>query len=1234
MLCFRNMAKCIINDKWYAERDSDINNESIRIVQAAAKLVKSEIRESLFETDQYPSNCHIEDKGCAKQWVPPLLQTFLGSIIGDEIKQIAIGHCIVQASRPRSVISPVLFGVGVTVDHMVGSKTLVQMLARLGLSITVDEVNKYKQSILQSVEEDLPASSPAAFTQWSADNVDHNIVTLDGLGTFHGMGLISMSVADSSLDTLPSGNFSEKPVKRLSRVKVADMVRGRGIPISYFTPPNVPALSLLKFKPINDVQSALCALPSMKLLLLWKIGWYFRGETDPRPNYSGYMQDISAGPHLPPGDIRMLPIIDMNPGDRSCILSTLLFISDQAKKLNIITPLVTFDQPLYIKAVEVITSLSLNVVCRMGVFHVIMSFLGSIGSVMSGSGLSEALECCYGPNAVLHMISGKAVARALRGHFLIDSALNILLLRTVLDTSVNSDSPGCITDADITDLRALYDSVTSKELDLPSLDTSECLRKLDSVLSAHTTMLSTVSRTARLWLQYMKYIDIVKTVLRAERLGDWNMHLLGISKMLNLFAATGHVQYAKCARLYLQNMLELPHTHAWLHEKLSSGHHSVRRSDRLWGGLSTDLLIEQVLMRAIKGRSGLTHGRGMSESVRLLWVHTLHKCASVHVALSRFTGFDITNDAMSHTELGKSRLSRDFTDLSKILEYFVQNCPFDVSDSRLRSISSGLVASDTDAITSDTADEVGSRIMVSMDDHAFTDVVLRKADQVRTLALLKKKIKINDNHVVIDSSILFNRLLLVMERSSEMKPCFSYELTAMPTSLFKDESLRKADKSQLAKYLTKSVDSSVANDFAGMYVMDGGCLLHRVKWRSDATYLQICMQYVDYIRNHYGANCIIVFDGYGNGPSTKDHEHYRRAKLSAPDIAIDEWKIAHRNQTAFLQNENNKKSFIDLLSIHFLKNNYTTHQACHDADTLIARTALDLASTNTPVTVVADDTDVLVLLVYHFKPEMADIFMMSEMTRVRSARISVIPVRAVCTAIGTKAVQQILVVHALSGCDTTSALYGIGKPSAFKKIVDFQDGLALSEIVGSETASIADVSQAGLRLLTMLYSGKQSDTLNHLRYVTYMHLIARSSTRPRPERLPPTERAAHFHVLRVHLQVVQWKSLMATNLDPENWGWKLKDAMYVPVATDLKAAPRDILNVISCRCRSSTGTRQQCSSTMCSCRKHGLQCVAACLHCNGEDCDNASHPTTVELCDSDDYLDGGADDDDDVAWNE
>ena len=62
-----------------------------------------------------------------------------------------------------------------------------------------------------------------------------------------------------------------------------------------------------------------------------------------------------------------------------------------------------------------------------------MNFLGSIGSVMAGSGLSEVLETCYGENIVGHMMAGKAYDRAVRGHFLVESALHILLLPSILD---------------------------------------------------------------------------------------------------------------------------------------------------------------------------------------------------------------------------------------------------------------------------------------------------------------------------------------------------------------------------------------------------------------------------------------------------------------------------------------------------------------------------------------------------------------------------------------------------------------------------------------------------------------------------------------------------------------------------------------------------------------------------------------------------------------------------------
>lgn len=46
---------------------------------------------------------------------------------------------------------------------------------------------------------------------------------------------------------------------------------------------------------------------------------------------------------------------------------------------------------------------------------------------MAESGLKEILEMIYASNVVDHMLSGKAVSRAVRGHLIIDAALNFLL---------------------------------------------------------------------------------------------------------------------------------------------------------------------------------------------------------------------------------------------------------------------------------------------------------------------------------------------------------------------------------------------------------------------------------------------------------------------------------------------------------------------------------------------------------------------------------------------------------------------------------------------------------------------------------------------------------------------------------------------------------------------------------------------------------------------------------------
>jgi len=56
VLCFRNMASYIINDKWHSERKGNIEEEAKCIVCAAAKIIRAEIREKTYDTQFYPSN--------------------------------------------------------------------------------------------------------------------------------------------------------------------------------------------------------------------------------------------------------------------------------------------------------------------------------------------------------------------------------------------------------------------------------------------------------------------------------------------------------------------------------------------------------------------------------------------------------------------------------------------------------------------------------------------------------------------------------------------------------------------------------------------------------------------------------------------------------------------------------------------------------------------------------------------------------------------------------------------------------------------------------------------------------------------------------------------------------------------------------------------------------------------------------------------------------------------------
>ncbi len=103
-------------------------------------------------------------------------------------------------------------------------------------------------------------------------------------------------------------------------------------------------------------------------------------------------------------------------------------------------------------------------------------------------------------------------------------------------------------------------------------------------------------------------------------------------------------------------------------------------------------------------------------------------------------------------------------------------------------------------------------------------------------------------------------------------------------------------------------------------------------------------------------------------------------------------------------------------------------------------------------------------------------------------------------------------VHAVSGCDTVSALYNKGKKTALETLHNGQNWDCLSTFLNPDS-SHEEVAQVGEQFLLKLYGATRATTLDKHRYILYNRTLSRSSlsTPFKLETLPPTSAAARFH---------------------------------------------------------------------------------------------------------------------------
>ena len=127
-----------------------------------------------------------------------------------------------------------------------------------------------------------------------------------------------------------------------------------------------------------------------------------------------------------------------------------------------------------------------NFIPRLGGMHTIMSFVGSVGMLMSNSGLEEVMKSCFG--GVEAMLIGKKFPQNVRALRLVTEEI---LREVLLSTSSYSD------------------------------------------LMAELERRSTQSRTTKLWVENLvKPVFIMMAFIRAEREAEWSLHLWAFEQMI------------------------------------------------------------------------------------------------------------------------------------------------------------------------------------------------------------------------------------------------------------------------------------------------------------------------------------------------------------------------------------------------------------------------------------------------------------------------------------------------------------------------------------------------------------------------------------------------------------------------------------------------------------------------------------------------------------------------------
>lgn len=429
----------MLRDNWYQNRAKNDEDERVRIAECAGHIILQDIRSRYYNTSVYEV---LNSKSDLFLDIPRTLQALLNVIIKTNKrmknptvqmkwdKRVATyAHGLISSARLRSFLSPILLGLSAMMHKKHVSKNLIDFLSYLEFYSSYNEALLFEASI---VNDPLNHSiSDNCFMQFVFDNADHNTNTLDGRNTFHVMGGIMCVTPLSAVSC-------KKTIKRLSKIPSENSIKQVGLirkkTFERGISQGLKNVIILDLNVENAISNEIDITSS-------DILWFYGKHTNATktPGWNGFMENYYKSQEFFISKIIPQRFVKAPPSDYDTILTVLIEAATECKKRNQKHCFVTFDQPLYFKAREIVASVDLDkdihnvtsVIVRLGGFHLLMSFLSSVGFIMNGSGLKEAFSLIYAETSAEKALTGHAFSRAVRGHLLVHLALSKIIFSSL-----------------------------------------------------------------------------------------------------------------------------------------------------------------------------------------------------------------------------------------------------------------------------------------------------------------------------------------------------------------------------------------------------------------------------------------------------------------------------------------------------------------------------------------------------------------------------------------------------------------------------------------------------------------------------------------------------------------------------------------------------------------------------------------------------------------------------------